>query len=120
MTHRLLADMVGGWLVGNFEPTCYKTAACEVACKRYDAGTNEAAHVHRVATELTLIVSGRVRMNGRTFASGDIVILSPGEATDFQALEPTTTVVVKLPSVVGDTYPAVPACSGATTDGASR
>ena len=44
-------------------------------------------------------------MNGTPFASGDIIILAPGEATDFRTLEPTTTVVVKMPSVKGDKYP---------------
>jgi hypothetical protein len=105
MTHHHLNDMVGGWMVGDFAPTCIATTACEVACKHYPAGAVEAAHVHRVATELTLIAAGRVTMNGRTFAAGDIVILAPGEATDFRTLEPTTTVVVKMPSVKGDKYP---------------
>ena len=104
MIQRQLADMVGGWMVGDFEPTCIKTTACAVACKHYQAGAAEAAHVHRVATELTLIASGRVTMNGRTYVAGDIVILEPGEATDFKALEPSTTVVVKMPSVAGDKY----------------
>src|SRR5262249_60810894 len=102
MIVRSLNEMVGGWIVGNFEPSCLKTAACEVACKHYEAGAAEAAHVHRVATELTLIANGRVSMNGRTFNAGDIIVLEPGEATDFRALEKSTTVVVKMPSVIGD------------------
>ncbi len=104
MITRKLDEMVGGWIVGDFEPTCLKTGACEVACKHYEAGAVEAAHVHRIATEITLIASGRVRMNGRTFGAGDIIMLEPGEATDFQALERATTVVVKMPSVAGDKY----------------
>ena len=109
MILRRLQDMVGGWLVGNFEPSCYKTDACEVACKRYNAGDTEAAHVHLVATEITLVTSGRVVMNGRVLSSGDIIVLEPGEPADFTALEPTTTLVVKLPGVLGDKYPIPPA-----------
>jgi quercetin dioxygenase-like cupin family protein len=105
MIVRSLQDMVGGWIVGNFEPSCLKTTACEVACQHYEAGAAEAAHVHRIATELTLIAAGRVTMNGRTYGAGDIIVLEPGEATDFLALENTTTVVVKMPSVMGDKYP---------------
>ena len=104
MIQRSLKDMVGGWMVGDFEPACIRTAACEVACKQYPAGASEAAHVHRVATELTLVAKGRVTMNGRVYSEGDIIILEPGEASDFQALEPSTTVVVKMPSVAGDKY----------------
>jgi quercetin dioxygenase-like cupin family protein len=96
--------MTGGWLVGDFEPTCLRTPACEVACKSYPAGAREPAHVHRIATELTLIASGRAEMCGREWTAGDIVILDPGEATDFHAIEPTMTVVVKMPSVAGDKY----------------
>lgn len=105
MIVRSLNDMVGGWMVGNFEPTCLRTTACEVACKHYEAGASEAAHVHRIATELTLVASGLVSMNGQTFAAGDIIVLQPGEAAEFRALERTTTVVVKMPSAIGDKYP---------------
>jgi len=105
MTQCRLTDMVGGWMVGDFEPTCIRTSACEVAYKRYAAGAREAAHVHKVATELTLIASGRVRMNGREFEEGDIILLEPGDATDFEALTDAATVVVKMPSVKGDKYP---------------
>jgi quercetin dioxygenase-like cupin family protein len=104
MTHTHLADMVGGWFVGNFEPTTLKTSACEVALKRYAAGATEAAHVHRIATEVTLIASGRARMCGREFVAGDIITLQPGDVTGFVAIEDTTTVVVKMPSVAGDKY----------------
>ena len=105
MTYRHLSEMSGGWFVGAFEPTCFRTAACEVAYKQYDRGAFEQAHVHRVATEVTLIASGCAIMNGRMLVAGDIVVLRPGDAADFAALEPTATVVVKLPSVAGDKYP---------------
>ena len=104
MTQLRLDDMVRGWMVGDFEPACYRTTACEVACQRYAAGDIEPRHVHRVATEITLIASGRARMNGRVLGPGDILVLEPGDAADFVALEPTTSVVVKLPSVPGDKY----------------
>src|SRR5262245_4979605 len=105
MRHARLTDMTGGWFVGDFEPSCLQTTACEVAFKHYEADQSEPRHVHRVATELTLIASGRVVMNGTAFGAGDIVILEPGEPADFRTLEKTTTVVVKMPSVRGDKYP---------------
>jgi hypothetical protein len=105
MTHARLVDMVGGWMVGDFNPVVLKTTACEVACKSYNAGESDAAHVHRIATELTLIASGKAVMNGMTMVAGDIIRLEPGEAAYFTAIEPTMTVVVKMPSVPGDKYP---------------
>lgn len=106
MRHARLEDMVKGWFVGDFAPNVLRTTACEVAVKRYKAGDAEAAHLHRVATEVTLIVSGRVRMLGREWGEGDIVTIEPGEATDFLALTDAVNVVVKLPSAAGDKYPA--------------
>ena len=101
-----LNAMKGGWFVGDFALVALRTPAAEVGCKQYAAGDAEPRHVHRVATETTLIVSGRVRMAGFYYGAGDIIRLEPGEATDFLALEDTITVVVKLPSVMGDKYPA--------------
>jgi mannose-6-phosphate isomerase-like protein (cupin superfamily) len=103
--HRL-EDFTKGWFVGDFQPTLLPTSEAEVAVKHYQAGEHETAHYHRIATELTVIVSGRVRMSGEEFAAGEIVRIPPGEATDFHALTDTTTVVVKMPCVRGDKYEA--------------
>jgi len=99
-----LENMMGGWFVGDFLPTCLKTEECEVACKYYKSGDNEKAHAHKIATEITVIVSGLVKMNAVEYKSGDIVVLEPGEVTDFHVLEDTITMVVKVPSVAGDKY----------------
>src|SRR5882757_4298466 len=99
-----LDDFTKGWFVGNFSPTLLATDAVEVAVKHYRAGEAESAHYHKVATELTLIVSGRVRMSGEEFGAGEIIKIEPGQATDFVPLTDTITVVVKLPCVSGDKY----------------
>lgn len=101
-----LSDMTRGWFVGDFAPTVLKTSDFEVACQHYRAGDHEARHVHKVATELTLIAVGRARMNGVEYVAGDIIVIEPGDATDFQAIDDTITFVVKVPSVRGDKYPA--------------
>jgi quercetin dioxygenase-like cupin family protein len=108
MTIAELSTMTGGWFVGAFAPVVLHTDACEVACKRYQAGAVEPRHVHRIATEVTLIVSGRVVMNGTELTAGQIIRLEPGEPADFAALDDTVTVVVKTPSVAGDKYVIAP------------
>lgn len=99
-----LENMTKGWFVGNFEPSLYKTNAVEVGVKHYKAGAREALHYHKIATEITVIVSGRVRMKHHEYVAGDIVVVEPGECTDFEALEDTATVVVKLPGANNDKY----------------
>jgi len=99
-----LSEMKKGWFVGDFDPTLIKTKAVEVAVKYYKKGDSEERHYHKIATEITVIVSGRVRMNGTEYHSGDIVIINPNESTDFEALEDTVNTVVKIPGAKNDKY----------------
>lgn len=98
-------EMTKGWFIGNFEPSLLKTNAVEVALKKYKKGDYEKAHYHKIATEFTVIVSGRVRMNGKEYIEGDIIVIEPNDSTDFEALEDNTlNVVVKIPGANDDKY----------------
>ncbi len=99
-----LNDMVRGWLVGNFEPSLYKTNNVEVGVKKYNAGDYEDYHYHKIATEITVIISGEVEMNGEKYVEGDIITIVPGEGTDFRALTDAVNVVVKIPGTSDDKY----------------
>lgn len=98
-------EMVKGWFIGNFEPSLLKTNDVEVAVKNYNKGDYESAHYHKIATEFTVIISGRVKMNNIEYKSGDIIVMEPNESTDFEALEDNTVnVVVKIPGANNDKY----------------
>lgn len=100
-----LNEMVKGWFIGNFEPSLLKTNDVEVAVKKYKKGDYEDSHYHRIATEFTVIISGRVKMNGIEYKAGDIVVMEPNESTDFEALEDNTVnVVVKIPGANNDKF----------------
>jgi quercetin dioxygenase-like cupin family protein len=99
-----LDDMTKGWFVGDFEPTLLKTQQVEVAVKHYRQGDREGRHYHKIATEITVIVSGRVRMNGLEYGEGDIVVIEPLDSTDFEALADSVTTVVKYPGAINDKY----------------
>ena len=99
-----LKDFVGGWFIGNFDPSLLKTDDFEVSVKKYKSGDHEDRHIHKIATEYTVIVYGEIEMNGITYTSGDIVVVKPGESTDFRAITDSSNVVVKIPSVKGDKY----------------
>ena len=104
MKQAKLSHMKKGWFVGNFDPTVYKTNAVEVAIKHYKKGTIENEHYHKLATEITVIISGRVMMNDAVFSDGDIILLDPMEPADFHVLADTVTAVVKLPGTNDDKY----------------
>jgi quercetin dioxygenase-like cupin family protein len=99
-----LQDMTKGWFVGQFEPRAEHSEACEVAVKKYRKGETEAEHYHKLSTEVTVVVSGRVRMCGQVWEEGAIIVLPPNTPTDFEALEDTVSTVVKLPASVNDKY----------------
>lgn len=102
-----MEDMTKGWFIGNFEPSLLKTNDVEVAVKTYRKGDCEESHYHKIAAEYTVIISGRVKMNGLEYKAGDIIVMEPGEATDFECLENgTVNAVVKIPGANGDKYPA--------------
>lgn len=99
-----VTDMKKGWFIGNFEPSLCKTTDCEVAVKSYKQGDYEDKHYHKIATEYTVVVKGKIKMFDREFSEGDIVVVEPGEATDFTALTESMNVVVKIPGANSDKY----------------
>lgn len=96
--------MVKGWFVGNFTPTAFNTDACEVAIKYYKAGESEVMHYHKIATEVTAVISGKILMVEREWSAGEVIVLNPGECTEFKALIDSITVVVKVPGALNDKY----------------
>ncbi len=97
-------DMVKGWFVGNIVPTALKTNDCEVAWKTYKSGEKHGSHYHKIATEVTFFVYGKVKMNGVEYGEGQILVIHPNEITDFECLEDCGTVVVKVPGANNDKY----------------
>ena len=98
-----LESMTGGWFIGNFEPTLYKSNF-EVGVKKYKKGDSELSHYHKTSKEFTVIISGKVRMNDFFLVEGDIIQVDEFEKTDFECIEDTVTVVVKTSSSKGDKY----------------
>lgn len=96
--------MIKGWFVGDFQPSVFPTEKCEVAVKRYPAGAYEAEHYHRLATEITVVVSGQVKMNKKRYNENDIIVIAPNESTDFLAVTDAVTTVVKIPGAKNDKH----------------
>lgn len=93
-----------GWFIGDYPNAAFRAKAFEAALKIEKAGEHVARHLHRIATEITLVVQGRVRFNHRIFRRGDIIVLKPGEAADYTVLEDAITVIIKVPCVKKDKY----------------
>lgn len=97
-----LDDFQKGWLIGNFQPALLTSRDVEVGVKFFRAGEIEESHFQRIATEFTIIISGKARMGNLLVSSGDVVTIDPGFACDFEALEDTALAVIKSPSLPDD------------------
>lgn len=98
MEKRNLKEFVGGWLVGNFNPSIFRTEDFEVSVKRFNAGQTEAAHFQKIATEITIVVEGRISINDKVYCSDEILVIEPNEVAGFMSLTDSVLVCIKFPS----------------------
>jgi|TARA_R110001583_G_scaffold67703_2_gene193433 quercetin dioxygenase-like cupin family protein len=99
-----IKNMKGGWFIGNFEPSVFKNPFFEVAHHFHEAGYIGPKHYHKIAPELSYIVSGNLIASGRKLSTGDMFVYEPGDIADVEFLEDTNLIVVKWPSVPSDKY----------------
>lgn len=99
-----LSNCKGGWVVGDFDPAVIHSKEVEVAIKRYKQNDYDNSHYHKEADEITIIVSGTVKMNDQIYHEDQVIWIEKNEVTDFLALTDAVTCVIKLPSVIGDKY----------------
>jgi quercetin dioxygenase-like cupin family protein len=99
-----LENMKKGWFVGNFHPTTYQTDLFEVGTTLHLKGSHWDTHYHKKATEITWIISGKMRLQDKILNTGDIFILEPWEIANPEFLEDTQVLVIKTPSDPNDKY----------------
>jgi hypothetical protein len=89
--------------VGDFEPSVLKIKDFEVGVLTRKKGF-DISHYHKIATEITCLISGKMKINGLEIEEGDIFIIEPNVVADAFFYEDSKLLVVKLPSVIGDKY----------------
>lgn len=97
-------EMTRGWFIGNFVPSVLKTELFEVGYLTHKKGEFWPKHFHVVATEINLLVKGRMTVSGRLINPGEIFIFEPGDIADPEFHEDCELVCIKIPSVIGDKY----------------
>jgi quercetin dioxygenase-like cupin family protein len=95
-------NFTGGWFIGDFSPSLLATSDFEVCIKHFKAGDFEPNHFQERATEFTIVVSGLCRMGSIVLSPGDILVLDPGETSDFLAIEDSVVIGIKTPSIPED------------------
>lgn len=98
-----LSDFKGGWFLGNFNPSIFKTNQFEVAIMRHKKGESWPKHYH-TATEINYLVSGKMLMRNQVIEADTVFLIEPLEVADPEFLEDCVVVVVKTPSIPGDKF----------------
>lgn len=102
-----LKDMRGGWFVGDFQPTVFKTKKFEVAYKIHKKNEVWPKHYHRKATEINCLIKGKMRLNRTILTQGDIFVIKPDEVVKPVFLATCQLIVIKVPSRPKDKYEVV-------------
>ena len=97
-----LKEFTNGWFIGDFEPAIFKNPNLEVCVKNFSKGEVEAAHFQRIATEITVVLAGEVRMGEMNLGEDDVLIIYKDEVCDFEALTDCKVLGIKFPSLPGD------------------
>jgi hypothetical protein len=92
-----------GWFIGDFDGAVHRTKDFEATYQK-NPRTQTPSHIHKIAHEITLVISGRQICNGEIFSAGDICILEPGDVSQIEYLEETEVVTIKVPSVPSDKH----------------
>lgn len=93
-----------GWFIGDFPEAVVRTQDFEVCWQSNQAGVKDIPHVHKIITEVQLITSGRMIINGEEFGPGDIYVSEPDEHYHAHYVEDTQVVAIKFPSIPTDKY----------------
>ena len=58
--------------------------------------------MHEKTWEITLVVSGSIKMYNQILTQGSIILLEPGDISKFECIEECALVIVKYPSNPSD------------------
>lgn len=93
-----------GWVIGKFEKSLFRDPSFEFAIKTMVASEIDVLHHHKIADEVTVIISGSVLVNGEVFSSGEIALIRAGESCQTEAITDTVMAVIKTPAASNDKY----------------
>jgi hypothetical protein len=92
-----------GWFIGDFAKAAFPSKDFEICYQKNPRGKTD-SHVHKLITEITLIISGQQLCNGEIFGAGEICVLAPGDNSQIEYLEETEVITIKTPSIPSDKY----------------
>tara|TARA_B100000508_G_scaffold98900_1_gene77611 strand:+ start:198 stop:518 length:321 start_codon:yes stop_codon:yes gene_type:complete len=100
-----IKHFMGGWFVGDFEPSIFKNPFFEVGHHSHKKNDQTFPHYHQVTNELNYIVRGEMMVDKQHLKAGDMWIYEPWDISDVEFLEDTDLMIIRWPSIPTDKYP---------------
>lgn len=102
--HNDVTKFKGGWFVGAFEPTAYKTDAVEVSYKTHHKDEFWAAHYHKQSHEINYLIEGEMQINGQLLTAPCVFVIERDEVSKPHFITDVKLIVVKIPGTLNDKY----------------
>ena len=102
MEKHKVEDFIKGWFIGDFSPSLFKNSEFEIAVKFFKKGEVEPPHKQLIATEITVVIEGTIRLADSLFKRGDVISIPPHEVADFESITDSSLVCIKFPSIPND------------------
>lgn len=99
-----LNNMTRGWLIGDFEPSIFRTKNFEVGYLTHYKGEEWPAHVHNETNEYNILIRGKMKINNEYIQERDIFVIPKGMLTKATFIEDCEILCIKLPSLPHDKY----------------
>lgn len=96
------SDLRKFWLVGNFDKSVLKTDKFELGVCYLNKGFIEKPHYHRLSSEINILLSGHMIVNGTSLHSGAIFVFAPSDVSNAYVVEDSLVVVARDGSYPGD------------------
>lgn len=95
-------EFKGGWFIGGFKESSYRTNCCEVAYKTHKAGDYWQPHYHQFSDEVNYLISGKMSINGTILEAPLVFVIEKGETSAPIFETDVCLIVVKLPNIQND------------------
>lgn len=88
-------DFKNGWIVGDFDPSLFKSKNFECGIKYIESGYVNPSHYHSESIEINVVISGIVKFNNKIYEKNSIVIIEKNECSLFECIESCVLVVIR-------------------------
>jgi len=95
-------QFIGGWFVGDFTPSAYRTKDFEVCYKFHHKNEEWPKHLHTESIEINYLMHGSMVIQDQILTAPTVFIMDKLEVSDAEFLEDCEIIVVKVPSIPND------------------